>query len=142
MNEKIGSIANYLAALLTLAFGMIYLLKNSFMPYHSEALSLEWKEVESNTQYLILALMRAVSGGFVAASLVVVVLQRKFILTKISWIPWLIFATGLIVSFASIYATMIVRLNSPGKPPTVMAIGGIVLLIIGFIFNQKALKRN
>ncbi|MEN8248477.1 MAG: hypothetical protein ABFS32_06060 [Bacteroidota bacterium] len=142
MNEKIGSTANYLAALLLLTFGMIYLFKNSFMSYHSEALSLDWNEVESSTQFLILALMRAVSGGFIATSIVVVVLQKKFTSTKISWIPWLILATGLIVSLASIYAIMIVRFNSPGKPPTVMAIVGIVLLIIGFIFNKKILKRN
>lgn len=86
--------------------------------------------------------MRAVAGGYVAASIVVIVLQKKFASTKISWIPWLILAAGLIVSFASIYATMIVRLNSPGKPQTVLAIVGIVLLIIGYIFNQKTLKRN
>jgi len=140
MNEKIGSTANYLAALFYLTFGMIYLFKNSFMPYHSEALSLDWKEVESSTQFLILAFMRAVSGGFIAESIVVIVLQRKFTLTKISWIPLLILATGLIVSFTSLYATMIVRLNSPGKPPTVMAIVGIVLLIVGYIFNQITLK--
>ena len=46
MNEKIGSTANYLAALLLLTFGIIYLFKNSFMPYHSEAISLDWNEVE------------------------------------------------------------------------------------------------
>lgn len=140
MNEKIGSIANYLAAIILLTFGSIYLLKNSFMPYHSEALSLDWDHVGKSTQFLILALMRAAAGGYIAASLVVIVLQRKFTLTKISWIPWLILVTGLIVSSASLYATMIVRLNTPGKPPTLLAIVGIVLLIIGYIFNQKTLK--
>ena len=142
MNERIGSIANYLVALGLLSSGMIYLFKNSFMSYHSEALSLDWKEVENSTQFLILALMRAVSGGWIAVAIVIIVLQRKFTLTKISWIPWLIFATGLIVSFVTIYATLIVRINSPGKPPNANLIVGIVLLIIGFIFNQKALKRN
>ena len=142
MNEKIGSIANYLASIILLTFGSIYLFKNSFMPYHSEALSLEWNEVESSTQFLILALMRAVSGGFIAASLVVIVLQKKFTSTKISWIPWLILTTGLILTFAIIYATMIVRLNTSGKPPTVLAIVGIVLLLIGYLFNQKTLKTN
>lgn len=51
MNEKIGNISNYLAAIILLTFGIIYLFKNSFMPYHSEALSLEWNEVESSTQF-------------------------------------------------------------------------------------------
>ena len=140
MNKKIGSLANYLAALILFTFGIIYLFRTSFMPYHSEALSLDWSEVESNTQFLILALMRGVSGGFIAISIAVIVLQKKFSSTKIPWIPWLILTTGLIVTSASIYATMIVRLNSPGKPPTTMAIVGILLLIIGYVFNQKQLN--
>ena len=127
MNEKIGSIANYLAATIILIFGIIYLFKNSFLPYHSEALSLEWNEVESSTQYLILALMRAVAGGYLAATLVIFILQKKFTSTKLPWIPWLILMNGLVLTFASIYATMIVRLNSPGKPPTFLAIVVIVL---------------
>jgi len=142
MNKKIGSLANYLAALILFTFGIIYLFRTSFMPYHSEALSLDWSEVESNTQFLILALMRGVSGGFIAISIAVIVLQKKFSSTKIPWIPWLILTTGLIVTSASIYATMIVRLNSPGKQPTTMAIVGILLLIIGYVFNQKTIKNN
>ncbi len=40
MNSKIGKTANYLSALLLLAMGLMYLLKQSFMPYHSDAISL------------------------------------------------------------------------------------------------------
>ncbi len=52
MNTKIGNIANHLAALILLGMGLIYLFKNSFMPYHSEAISLEWSEVDTSTQFL------------------------------------------------------------------------------------------
>lgn len=142
MSKKIGNISNYLAAIILMALGIIYLIKNSFMPYHSEALHLDWNEVESSTQFLILALMRAVAGGYIAASIVIIVLQKKFSSVQLTWIPWLILTTGLIVSFASIYATLIVRLNSTGKPPTFLAIIGIVLLFIGFVFNHKTINKN
>ena len=140
MNQKIGNISNYLGALILLTLGLVYLCRTSFMPYHSEAVSVNWNEVESSTQYLLLALMRAVSGGFIATSIVIIVLQKKFSSTKIPWIPWLILVAGLIVTSASLYATIIVRLNSPGKPPTTLAIAGIALLVIGYIFNRKTLK--
>jgi hypothetical protein len=138
MNEKIGSISNYSAAIVFLTFGIIYLLRTSFMPYHSEALSMTWNEVESSTQVLILALMRAVSGGFIASSIVIIVLQRKFALSKIQWIPGLIIIAGLILTSTTIYATMIVRLNSPGNPPTTLTLIGMLMLIIGYIFNRKS----
>ena len=142
MNLKLASIANYLAALILLAFGVIYLFKHSFMAYHSEALSMDWNEVGRGTQFLILALMRGVSGGFIATAIVVIILQKKFSSTKIPWIPWLILIAGLIVSAASIYATLIVRLNSPGRPPTFLAIIGTILLLTGFVFNQKSLSMH
>ena len=142
MNTKIGNIANYLASLILLAIGLIYLLKNSFMPYHSDALSLGWNEVDSGTQFLILAFMRAMSGGYIAIAIVILFLQTKFAYGKTKWIPSLILTGGLILTLSSIYGTLIVRFNSSSNPPTLLAIIGIVLIIIGYIFNQKSLKNN
>ena len=144
MNLKIGNIANYLAVILLLGMGLIYLLKNSFMPYHSEAVSLEWDEVYIDTQFLILALilMRAISGGFIAIAIVIAFLQNKFSLTKIKWLPIIILISGLIVGITSIYATLIVKFNTAGSPPTLSIIIGILLLIIGYIFNKKHLNEN
>ncbi|MCK5814827.1 MAG: hypothetical protein KAH07_02670 [Flavobacteriaceae bacterium] len=142
MNTKIGNIANYSSALILLGMGLIYLFRNSFMPYHSDAISLEWNEVDSSTQFLLLALMKAVSGGFIAIAIVIAFLQRKFASAKLGWIPLLILIGGLTVSLASIYATLIVRFNSPAEPPTSLAMIGIFLLIIGYIFNRKSLNEN
>jgi xanthosine utilization system XapX-like protein len=52
----------------------------------------------------------------------------------------LILLTGVMVSLTTIYATLIVRLNSPGKPPTAFALIGLVLLFLGYFFNRKSLK--
>lgn len=139
MSEKIGKISNYLAAVILLVFGFIYLFKWSFMPYHSEALSLKWEELEKPTQILILALMRAVSGGFIAVSVLIIILQVKFKNNKLAWIPLLILICGVLITLTTIYATMIVRLNSPGNPPTVIAYVQLLLLMLGYIFNRKTL---
>jgi len=50
---------------------LIYLFKNNFMPYHSQTLSLQWHEVDSSTQYLFLAFIRAVFGGGIATANVI-----------------------------------------------------------------------
>ncbi len=142
MNRKIGNITNYLAALILIIMGLIYLFKNSFMPYHSEAVALDWSEVESNFQHLIVAFMRVVAGGYIAVAISIILLQRKFSMHKISWIPLIILIPGLVISSLTIYGTMIVRLNTPGNPPTTLAIVGFILLIIAYIFNRKSLKGN
>ena len=138
MRKKIASTANYLAAALLMSFGLVYLTKASFMPYHSEAVSLEWEAIEQEFHILILALMRAVGGGFVAASISIIVLQYHFDKNRIKWIPLLILLVGTIISATSIYATAIVRLNTPGNPPTSVAIFGLILIIIGYLLNRTS----
>jgi len=142
MMAKIGSILNYLVAAGMLVFGVIYLTKNSFMPYHSEAISMEWNEINHTSQILILALMRTVGGGFLVCSISIFFLQYKFSSERLSWIPVLILIIGIITESTILYATLIVRLNSPGNPPTSMAIIGIVSLIVAYILNQLSLKKS
>ena len=137
MRKNIGAISNYLAGLILLTMGLIYLFKNSFMPYHRDAVSMQWIELNVETQFLILALMRAIAGGYLAVAVMIIVLQRRFSTTPFKWIPICMLIPGLIVSFTSIYATLLVRFNSPAKPPTLLAIFGIVLLLIGYVNNKS-----
>jgi hypothetical protein len=142
MKNSIGSIINYISALPLLAFGLTYLFKDSFMPYHSDAVSLKWEEVDKNIQYLILALMRAVSGGMILGGFIIIWLQIKFNKTKSNWIPLLILIAGTIVGLTSLYATIIVRTNTPGKPPSFLVIACLAGLVIGYIFNLKSINKN
>jgi uncharacterized membrane protein len=142
MRKNIGAISNYLAGLILMAMGLIYLFKNSFMPYHRDAVSMQWSELSMGTQFLILALMRATAGGYLAVAVMIIVLQRRFSKTPSKWIPICRLIPGLIVSFISIYATLLVRFNSPGKPPTLLAIFGIVLLLIGYVNDKSQSLRS
>jgi len=137
MKNKIGSISNYLVGILLGGFGLIYLFKDSFMPYHMAAVSIPWNKLDINIQFLILALMRAVSGGFILAALLIFWLQLKFSETKLNWIPPMILISGSVIATSTLYATIIVRVNTPGNPPIALIIGALILLIIGFTFNRK-----
>lgn len=88
MNEKIARLANYMAAFLLLLFGILYLFKSSFMPYHGEALACNWEEIASGNQILILALMRTVAGGYLAVALTIVILQKNLQQIKQNGFPY------------------------------------------------------
>lgn len=137
MKNITGNLSTTLAAAILLIFGIIYLFRNSFMPYHSAAVSMDWSQVDPATRYLILALMKATSGGFISLAFAMIFLQYQFTRTGSSWIPGLILFIGTIAMVCISYATLIISLNTPGRPPLVDAIIGEVLLIIGFIFNRK-----
>ena len=130
---------NFSVAFGLLGLGIIYIAKNRFMHYHSQAVSLKWDEIGKDMQLLILALMKTVGGGFIAVAVAIVLLQLKFYLEKISWIPLLILVMGLIIYLASIYAQIQVRRNTPGNPPITISFLGIVMLIAAYIFNILSL---
>ena len=137
MKNITGCLTTYAAALILLGFGLTYLLRNSFMPYHSEAISLEWEKVEPATQFLFLALMRATSGGFISTAVAIIFLQYKLQIHKLSWIPLLILILGTISMACSLYAIITVIGHTPGRPPVFTDLLGEVLLIVGFVFNRK-----
>lgn len=141
MTTKIATLTNSLAGLLLFAMGVVYLLKTSFMPYHAAAISQDWSNLEPSIQFLLLALMRAVSGGYIAVAFTTICLQWKFNHSKITWLPLFIFIPGVIVSITSLHATLIVRNHSPGQPPTWLAILGLLLLCIGYICNRRLVKK-
>jgi hypothetical protein len=137
-----GSLFTYAAAVILLGFGLNYLFKNSFMPYHSDAISREWEEVPPATQFLILALMRATSGGFISIAVAIIFLQYKLAANKSSWMPFLILAIGTISMVCSLYAMVTVSAHTPGRPPASADIIGEALLLTGFVFNLIYIRKN
>lgn len=112
------------------------------MPYHAQALDQTWEMINKPTQTLILALMRCVAGGYLAVSIAITIMQYNFRRTGKCWLAWVILLSGWIVTGASVYATILVRLNTPGNPPTTLAFIGLGLFLFGFIYNKKSLKRR
>jgi len=123
---------HFLATLLMAAFGLAYVLKTEFMPYHAIAVGLPWSEVTPSFQVLILALMRAAGG----AGLAVVVLELFLLLLPFRrgevWARWAVPAGGLVISFGALYAMLYVSLNTQATPPLIAPVAGILLFVVGF----------
>jgi uncharacterized membrane protein HdeD (DUF308 family) len=131
-----------MAGIILLLFGIIYLLKGSFMSYHSQAISLLWSELDREMQYLLLAMMRVMAGGYLSTGILIVLAQFLFNRHQNKNWPLIILVCGSVVSITSLYATILVRQHTPGQPPTFVAILGLILLITGFIFNRLSSVKN
>ena len=132
---KVAFLCHLLASLLLIAFGLIYLLRSKFLPYHAVAVGKSWTEVDPAFQILILALMKAIGGGFLASAFALVILLFKALRKGQSWSFWAIPVTGLIASLTSLYVSINVTLNTPASPPWMAASLGTILLTLGFIFS-------
>jgi hypothetical protein len=124
-----------LVALISILFGSIYLLKNEFMPYHREAVGRSWSELEPNFQVLIIALMRAVGGGFLATGLTIFILLLIPWRAGDTWSIYAIPAIGLCTLLGTLSATLLVKTKTPGKPPVGLSLLALALTVIGFIFS-------
>ncbi|MCC9168419.1 hypothetical protein [Pontibacter harenae] len=141
MKQYIAPVANYTVSAVLFILAFIYLLRSSFMPYHSQAVSLKWHEIDTATQSLMLALMRVCAGGWLAVSLTTAVLQWHFSQSRQPWIPVLILLIGLISVLTTLYATTIVYFNTPGRPPIPGLFILTFLLFVGYRMNMANINK-
>ena len=132
---KIAFGCHLVAALLLLAFGLVYLFRPEFMPYHADAVAREWSAVERPYQILVLALMRATGGAWLATAMAMVILLFVPFRQGHKWARWTIPAIGLVVSGPAFYATTYVRQHTPGNPPWMAVVVGILLSIAGLVLS-------
>ena len=131
--KTISFICYSLVAFLGFVFAFIYLTRTEFIPYHADAVGMEWNEVDANFQVLIIALMRVSGGGWLATSLSIsflLIAGRKF---KKIWLKVALVAVGLAALIPSLYATLYVKNHSPADPPWLAAAIGILLLLVALI---------
>jgi hypothetical protein len=122
-------------ALLSILFGLVYLTRNQFMPYHAEALGLSWSELAEKMQVLILALMRAAGGGFLATGLAISLLLVFPFRVGDTWSIYTIPGISLCTSIGTLYATLLVKTKTPGTPPVFLSFLALALTMIGFVFS-------
>ncbi len=122
---KIAFGCHLLAILIIAAFGVAYIVRPEFMPYHAVAVGLPWAAVDPSFRVLILALMRGAGGAalaVVALELVLLVLPFR---QGLVWARWTIPAGGFVISAGALYAMVFVGLNTPASPPWIAPVAGV-----------------
>lgn len=121
-------------AVASLVLGAIYLLRDSFMPYHAAALGTEWGDLSPATQVLIRALMKVAAGGWLALGALVLTLVALPIRRGERWARVAAPAALLLFYVPALLATLSVLQETPASPPwrinvvaCLCAIGGLLL---------------
>ena len=133
----------YLLALLPIGvFGVIYLFRLEFMPYHAIAVSKTWAEVDPSFQILFLALIRVLGGAWIATALAMGFLLFIPFKQGMRWARWAIPAIGLVAELAALFVTVTVTLKTPATPPWKGALLIIVLLAIGLFLSLEPKEKT
>lgn len=139
-NRKRAAGLSYgITALVSLVLGGVYLLKDSFMPYHAEALSRRWSEIEAVTQVLISALMTVAGGGWFTVGIVILLLLAFPFRNDRTWAVYALPVIILLFYLPNLSATLLVLQNTPGTPPWQGNVVACLSAIVGLALYPKPL---
>lgn len=114
-------------------FGIVYVTASELMPYHAQALNVDWNRLGENYKILFLAFIRLAGAGGLVAGLVNLTLVSYLYYRVESGMVWLLIASSFIFQSVTNYVVYSVYINTPGDPPLLMVSIGSVTFIIATI---------
>ena len=110
--------------------GCVYLTVDQFMPYHAQAIQLQWHELDANHQFLFLGLIRGLGGGALVAGAGILYMAIH------SWRgdpePFLLLLPALAIIYSALltYATYTVYSSTQAEPPLPLIVSSLVASVI------------
>jgi hypothetical protein len=119
-----------LAALVSVFFGIRYLLSREYMPYHAVVTGKPWSQLEPGVQTAILGMLRIVGGGILAYGLALLWLLLPLNRGE----PWAALA-ALTISAAilvpTLYVTVMLRRFQPKAKTPIIPTAIVLALVLG-----------
>ena len=110
--------------------GCVYLTLDQFMPYHADAIQLQWHELDTNHQGLILGLIRGLGGGALIAG--AAILYMAILSWRKDPQPFLLLLPGVAVGYSALlsFATYTVHSSTQAEPPLTLIVSSLVASVI------------
>ena len=138
--NKIAFVLYMINSSLSLVFGFKYLLCDTIMPYHHQAIGISWEELGLGQQLLLNGLIKVAASAFFVGSF------STFILLLIPFRKgerWAILSVpALQIFFLSflLYVTLNIALHTKASTPWPFSVVGLSLSIIAFLFSGISTK--
>lgn len=113
--------------------GCVYLSLDQYMPYHAEALQIDWDSLQPNYQGLILGFLKGLGSGALVAGFSILFMVNTSIRKDPR--PFLVLLPVTAISYSALlcYATYTVHIRTPGNPPLLLTVALAVTSIVASI---------
>lgn len=129
--SKLSLIFLSLAGLVSIVFGVRYLLTKEFMPYHAVVSGKSWSQLERGVQTAILGMLKIVGGGLMTYGLGMLWLLLPLHRGE-SWAAWAILTITASTILPTLYVTITLRRYEPkAKTPVVPTVVVLALVLAG-----------
>lgn len=132
VRKQAAGLSYGITAVVSLILGGIYVGKRSFMPYHADALSMRWSEVETANQVLVSALMTVAGGGWFTVGVVILLLVAFPFRNDRRWALYALPGIILLFYLPNLWATVSVLQHTPGTPPWQGNVLACLSAVVGF----------
>ena len=125
-----------LAALVSVFFGIRYLLTKEFMPYHAAVSGKAWSQLELGTQTAILGMLKIAGGGFITYGLALLWLLLPLNRGEF-WAAWAVLSISAATLGPTLHVTIMLRRFEPrARTPVVptLIVLALVLTSVGAFF--------
>jgi len=133
--DKIAFVIYFVGSLSLIAFSVVYLFCSTIMPYHQEAIKMNWEELSAGLQILLQALIKMVAAGFFVTGLSVLILLFIPFRRGAQWAHWAIPLLGIVWNGFSLYVTATVAIKTHASTPWSGVVVGTIFIIIAFILS-------
>jgi uncharacterized protein YjeT (DUF2065 family) len=125
---KLSLVPLLLAALVSVFFGIRYLLTREYMPYHAVVAGKAWSQLEAGVQTAIRGMLRIVGGGILAYGVALLWLLLPLNRGE----PWAALTISAAILVPTLYVTiMLHRFQPKAKTPIVPTAIVIALVLAG-----------
>jgi hypothetical protein len=120
-----------LVALGGILFGVRYMRREAYLPYHAAVAGKSWNELDPGVQVIILGMLKIIGGGF--ATLGVTLLWLCFALYEgARWAPWAILTISAVELGPMLYVAIRLRAFRPdAQTPVRPTLAMMVLIVAG-----------
>lgn len=125
-----------IVGLVSVIMGSIYLLADQFMPYHAQALQMEWVDLDPALQTLLLALMRVAAGGWLAIAIATFVLVAFPFRHGLCWVRLTLPIMLLLFYIPTLWATLMVTWQTPAAAPWYGNLAAVISVVVAIVLDR------
>lgn len=133
----------YLAiCLLGFAFGIAYLACSTIMPYHHQAIGIDWEDLGPGLQVMLINFVNFAGAGFITGSLSCLIMLLIPFRRGELWAKWAIPLLLIVFNVFCLYVSATVSAETGASTPWPLSIVTIIVLLAAYIVSPSIKRAN
>lgn len=127
--------------LFLIATGLLFQFSSEFLPFHSDVIETDWKDLDARTQILHLGMMRTEAAGFLAAGTAIGILLCVPFIKHEKWSYWAMSTIGIIeytpTFFANYHVSNVTQASPPWQLMLILIFSMLIALVLSLASHKK-----